>query len=101
MHGVGEIAKRYDLPIQSHMSETKNEIAFVKKNVPRFELCRGVQSTKSDVAKLASLGLRQAWFIDRKISDGSLHLVDGRRLRLDAKTKRHAKKILFASIDTE
>lgn len=34
MAGLGELAEKYDLPVQSHLSENKSEIAFVKELHP-------------------------------------------------------------------
>lgn len=34
MKNLGHIAKKYEVPIQSHINETKNEIAMVKKDYP-------------------------------------------------------------------
>ncbi len=34
MAGMGELAEKYDLPVQSHLSENKSEIAFVKELHP-------------------------------------------------------------------
>lgn len=36
MEGLGKLAKEYDVPVQSHLSETLREIAWVKKLHPEF-----------------------------------------------------------------
>ena len=39
MRGLGELVKKYDLPVQSHLSENKSEIAWVKElhpNIPTY-----------------------------------------------------------------
>jgi guanine deaminase len=36
MKGLGELAKKYNLPIQSHISENKGEVFWVKDLHPEF-----------------------------------------------------------------
>lgn len=55
MKGLGELAKKYDVPIQSHISENKGEVIWVKELHPEINSYSEVKT--SPISYTNRLGL--------------------------------------------